>query len=170
MVAGVSSTSTRTTIGFVTRDPIGYWDSFSQYQLFISNSVLFLDPSGLYTSEASCTLATSIVRTITETKNNKRITVKRLFCEFNCYCPNKPTPCILPRHSGVLCTRTRQLVLLMHDWVWESCDWQLVCSNWGSPRLELHPKGDCELRFVCRCGCLDSWFFAIVVFCCRSFR
>ena len=79
-------------------------------------------------------------------------------------------PCILPRHSGVLCTRTRQLVLRMHDWVWEWCDWQLVCSNWGSPRLELHPKGDCELRFVCRCGCLDSWFFAIVVFCCRSFR
>ena len=26
-------------------------------------------------------------------------------------------PCILPRHSGVLCTRTRQLVLLMQGWV-----------------------------------------------------
>ena len=26
-------------------------------------------------------------------------------------------PSIVPRHSGVLCTRTRQLVLLMHGWV-----------------------------------------------------
>ena len=56
--------------------------------------------------------------------------------------------CILPRHSGVLRTRTRQLVLLMHGWSEIGVKGQFICSSWGSPRLELHSKGDCELGFV----------------------
>jgi len=75
---------------FLGRDPIGYWDALSLSEIFRSNPFVFLDPSGFCSIEANCTLSEAKVRTITETVNNTRITVKRLECHFDCYCPNKP--------------------------------------------------------------------------------
>jgi RHS repeat-associated protein len=75
---------------FLGRDPIGYWDALSLSEIFRSNPFVFLDPSGFCSIEANCTLSEAKVRTITETVNNTRITVKRLECHFDCYYHNKP--------------------------------------------------------------------------------